>query len=126
MSAHLLLIDALNLVRRIYAVQERPFIHAKNQDTGELSVSTQQQVLFNTQNACAAALEKVISLHQPTHGLAVFDSQQPCWRYKLYDGYKKGRKKMPEALAEKLTDIQDSFLSQSIEIIQVIQRRKTV
>lgn len=115
MSAHLLLIDALNLIRRIYAVQERPFIHNRTSDSNDLSVSTKQQVLFNTQKACAAALEKIIIEHQPTHALAVFDSHQPCWRYKLYSGYKQGRKKMPGHLAEKLADIQDAFLEQGVD-----------
>lgn len=115
MSAHLILIDALNLIRRIYAVQERPFIHAKNQDTGELSSSTQQQVIHNTENACVAAVDKILNLHQASHGLAVFDSQQPCWRFKLYDGYKKGRKKMPEALANALPQMQDSLMTLGID-----------
>ncbi len=37
MSVHLVLIDALNLIRRIYAVQERPFIQSKEQLNGELA-----------------------------------------------------------------------------------------
>lgn len=115
MTAHLVLLDALNLIRRIYAVQERPFIHAKNQDTGELAPSTQQQVLFNTAQACSQALEKIIHQHQPSHALAVFDSQQPCWRYKLFDGYKKGRKKMPQSLADKLNEIQDAFMQLGVD-----------
>ena len=96
MSAHLILIDALNLIRRIYAVQERPFIQARLKDHNELSPNTQKQVLFNTQNSSVNALVKIIDKLQPTHALAVFDSQQPCWRYELFDGYKKGRKKMSE------------------------------
>lgn len=115
MSAHLILIDALNLIRRIYAVQERPFIHNNTSDSNNLSASTKQQVLFNTQEACAAALNKIINEHQPTHALVVFDSQLPCWRYQLYSGYKQGRKKMPEHLAHKLTDIQDAFMEQGVD-----------
>jgi len=114
-SAHLILIDALNLIRRIYAVQERPFIHNSTSDSNDLSESTKKQVLFNTQKACAAALNKIINEHQPTHALAIFDSQQPCWRYQLYSGYKQGRKKMPEYLANKLTDIQDAFMEQGVD-----------
>jgi protein Xni len=114
-SAHLVLIDALNLIRRIYAVQERPFMLTKNSSGDELSLNTQQQVLFNTQNACVAALNKIVSEHNPTHGLAVFDSQQPCWRYKLYKDYKKGRKKMPEHLAQQLIHIQDAFMAEGID-----------
>lgn len=115
MTAHLILIDALNLIRRIYAVQERPFIHNKTGDSSDLSVSTRQQVLFNTQKACAAALHKIITEHQPTHALAVFDSQSPCWRYQLFSGYKEGRKKMPEHLATKLPDIQDAFMELGVD-----------
>ena len=115
MSAHLVLIDALNLIRRIYAVQERPFMVTKSSNGEQLSHSTQKQVLFNTQNACVTALKKIISEHNPTHGLAVFDSQQPCWRYKLYPDYKKGRKKMPEHLAHQMNNIQDAFMLEGID-----------
>ena len=98
MSAHLLLIDALNLIRRVYAVQERPFMQIKRQDNDELSASTQAQVLFNTQNNCVNALIKILGQHKPTHALAVFDSQQPCWRYQLFEGY-----------------IQDAFMEQGVD-----------
>ncbi|TWX68021.1 flap endonuclease Xni [Colwellia demingiae] len=115
MSAHLILIDALNLIRRVYAVQERPFIQIKQDHDDELSASTLKQVLFNTQNTCVNALIKIIDQHQPTHALAVFDSQEPCWRYQLFEGYKKGRKKMPDHLANKLIDIQDAFMEQGVD-----------
>ena len=49
MSMHIVLIDALNLIRRIYAVQERPFLLNKNSlSDDELSENTQQQILKNT------------------------------------------------------------------------------
>ena len=115
MSAHLILIDALNLIRRVYAVQERPFNQIKQDHDNGLSASTLKQVLFNTQNTCVNALEKIIEQHQPTHALAVFDSQHPCWRYQLFEGYKKGRKKMPEHLANKLMDIQDAFMERGVD-----------
>ncbi|WP_426370487.1 hypothetical protein [Pseudocolwellia sp. HL-MZ7] len=88
MSAHLVLIDALNLIRRIYAVQERPFLL-----NNELAESTKQQVLFNTQQATVNAIKKIIDLLQPTHILTVFDSKNSCWRYDIFPDYKKGRKK---------------------------------
>jgi len=110
MSVHLVLIDALNLIRRIYAVQERPFLL-----NNELAENTQKQVLFNTQQACSQALSKILDLQCPSHALAVFDSQQPCWRYQLYPDYKKGRKKMPEHLASKLPDVQDEFMSLGVD-----------
>jgi len=114
-SAHLVLIDALNLIRRIYAVQERPFVQSKHQLDGELSEKTQQQVLFNTQRACVKALDNILKHQQASHALAVFDSQKPCWRYALYPDYKKGRKKMPSYLAEQLPNIQDAFLELGVD-----------
>jgi protein Xni len=110
MSAHLVLIDALNLIRRIYAVQERPFLF-----NNELAENTKKQVLFNTQTACGQALTKILEHLEPTHVLAVFDSEKPCWRYQLYPDYKKGRKKMAEHLAKSLTDIQDEFMKQQVD-----------
>jgi protein Xni len=115
MPAHLVLIDALNLIRRIYAVQERPFVQSKMQLNDELTNKTQQQILFNTQNACTNAVEKILKHQQATHALAVFDSQQPCWRYKLYPDYKKGRKKMSPHLADELPNIQDAFLQLGVD-----------
>jgi len=110
MSTHLVLIDALNLIRRIYAVQERPFLL-----NNELSENTKKQVLFNTQQACGQALTKILAHLQPTHALAVFDSEQPCWRYQLYPDYKKGRKKMAEHLATSLPAIQDEFMQVQVD-----------
>jgi protein Xni len=110
MSVHLVLIDALNLIRRIYAVQERPFLL-----NNELAENTKQQVLFNTEKACEQALKNIVEQLQPTHALAVFDSQAPCWRYEIYPDYKKGRKKMPEHLADKLADIQDRFMKHFVD-----------
>jgi len=114
-SAHLVLIDALNLIRRIYAVQERPFVQSKHPLDGELATKTQQQVLFNTQQACIKALNKILKHQQATHALAVFDSQKPCWRYKLYPDYKKGRKKMSSYLTDELPNIQDGFLELGVD-----------
>jgi protein Xni len=110
MAAHLVLIDAMNLIRRIYAVQERPFLF-----NNELADNTKQQVLNNTQHGCNTALNKILSQQNPSHALMVFDPKKPCWRYQLYPDYKKGRKKMPEHLAKHLTNIQDDFLAAGVD-----------
>jgi len=110
MAAHLVLIDALNLIRRIHAVQERPF-----RAQGELTHSITTQILANTTSACTSALEKIKIQLNPTHALAVFDSQAPCWRYDLYPDYKQGRSKMPEYLFNHLSHIQDAFMDLGID-----------
>ncbi len=112
-SIHLVLIDALNLIRRIYAVQERPFLL-----NNELAENTKQQVLFNTEQACCQALSKILELQDPSHALMVFDSIRPCWRYQLYPDYKKGRKKMPPHLADRLPALQDAFMRQHVDSLE--------
>lgn len=113
---HVVLIDALNLIRRINAVQERPFL-AKNSSTASepLSKNTTNQILANTQQACSLALDKILSTLNATHALMVFDSDSPCWRYQLFPDYKKGRKKMPDYLANALENIQDAFMLQGVD-----------
>ncbi len=118
MSAHLVLIDALNLIRRIYAVQERPFIQNKIQLDDELSDNTKRQVLNNTRNACLNAVAKILEIQQASHALVIFDSNTPCWRYKLYSDYKKGRKKMPQHLADDLPAIQDAFMQLGVDSLE--------
>lgn len=113
MPAHLVLIDAMNLIRRIYAVQERPFLQLE-----QLSENTQKQLIHNTQKASNYAIQKILNELQPTHALAVFDCKNPCWRYKVYPDYKKGRKKMPEHLAESLSLLQDGFLEVGIDSLE--------
>ncbi|MBL4909319.1 MAG: flap endonuclease Xni [Alteromonadaceae bacterium] len=113
MAAHVVLIDAMNLIRRIYAVQERPFLF-----NNALAENTKQQVLNNTQQGCSTALHNILSQQSPSHALMVFDPKNPCWRYQLYPDYKKGRKKMPSHLANHLNAIQDDFLKQSVDSLE--------
>lgn len=113
MQAHLILIDAMNLIRRIYAVQERPFLLLP-----ELSAKTKQQIIENTKINATKALQKIMIDLQPTHALAVFDCKLPCWRYQLYPDYKKGRKKMPEHLANSLANMQDGFLELGVDSLE--------
>jgi protein Xni len=90
-------------------------VQSKEQLDGELAEKTRQQVLFNTQQACTNALDKILKHQQATHALAVFDSHKPCWRYSIYPDYKKGRKKMSEHLAAELPNIQDAFLTLGVD-----------
>lgn len=109
-TAHLVLIDAMNLIRRIHAVQLRPFANV-----GELSDSSKNQIIHNTEQNCVRALKNILQELEPSHALAVFDSDKPCWRYQLYPDYKKGRSKMPEHLANNLERIQDSFYQEQVD-----------
>ena len=102
MIATLLIIDAMNLIRRIYAVQEK-----QHKDS--------QAVLNMTNSTACNALKKLINIHHPTHVICVFDSHAESWRHQLYAQYKQGRKPIPEQLKADLENIQDSFYEMGIE-----------
>lgn len=102
MIATLLIIDAMNLIRRIYAVQEK-----QQKDP--------QAVLSMTTSTACNALNKLINQHRPTHIICVFDSHAKSWRHDLYSQYKQGRKPIPEALKAHLDTIQDSFFEMGVE-----------
>jgi protein Xni len=59
-AVHLLIVDALNLIRRIHAVQGSPCV-----------------------DTCLHALEQLIVHSQPTHAVAVFDDEDRAhgWRH---------------------------------------------
>ncbi len=88
MSVHLLIVDALNLIRRIHAVQGSP--------CGE---------------TCLRALEQLIAHSQPTHVVAVFDDEErgQGWRHQRLPDYKAGRAPMPDTLVEEMPALRAAF-----------------
>jgi protein Xni len=102
MTATLLIIDAMNLIRRIYAVQEKQH--------GETAAT-----LNATQITACNALKKLLNIHQPTHAICVFDSHTPSWRHQLYPNYKQGRKPIPAFLKKDLAKIQDLFFEIGVD-----------
>ncbi|SFN09661.1 protein Xni [Izhakiella capsodis] len=88
MTHHLLIIDALNLIRRIHAVQGSP-----------------------CRNACLGALTQLIHHSQPSHAVAVFDDEQrhQSWRQRLLPDYKAGRRSMPEDLQAEMPTLRQAF-----------------
>lgn len=76
-----LIIDGLNLVRRMHAAQPN------ENDTNGLDIRV------------ASACTKLIKFHKPSHVAIVWDGDGLSWRKQLFDDYKKGRKPMPTALA---------------------------
>jgi protein Xni len=102
MISTLLIIDAMNLIRRIYAIQVKQH--------GETAAA-----LRATQTTAGNALKKLLNIHQPTHVISVFDSHAPSWRHQLYPNYKLGRKPLPELLKQDLANIQDLFFAMGVD-----------
>ena len=88
MPLHLLIIDALNLIRRLHAVQGSPCV-----------------------DGCVAALRQLLGHTQPTHVVAVFDGEtrHQGWRHDLLPDYKSGRPPMPEDLQAEMPALKEAF-----------------
>ncbi|MGE9551557.1 flap endonuclease Xni [Erwinia amylovora] len=93
MTIHLLIVDALNLIRRIHAVQGSP-----------------------CQETCVHALTQLILHSQPTHAVAVFDDddRHEGWRHQLLPDYKAGRSPMPETLKAEMPRLREAFAAAGV------------
>ncbi len=98
-SIHLVIIDALNLIRRVHSAQPDPNDIARTIET------------------TGKTLARVIQESQPTHIIAVFDHQfdDRGWRAGLLPAYKQNRKPMPDVLRENLDNIQQAWWELGID-----------
>lgn len=99
MSIHLVIIDALNLIRRVHSAQPDPADIART-----IATTTR-------------TLNKIINESQPSHMIAVFDHhlQERGWRAEILPEYKQNRKPMPEPLLNGLEAIQDAWWQLGID-----------
>ncbi|WP_207063318.1 flap endonuclease Xni [Motiliproteus sp. SC1-56] len=81
---HLLLVDALNLIRRI---------HAAVPGDGEAAME-------GALTSAGQAVGRLLSRFQPSHGVCAFDGWEKSWRHQAYPEYKAGRKPMPDDLKQ--------------------------
>jgi protein Xni len=93
MSLHLVIIDALNLIRRVHSAQP---------DAEDID---------RTIATTVRTLRRIIDETQPSHMLAVFDhdGKDKGWRGELLPTYKEKRKPMPAVLQQNLDRIQGAW-----------------
>ena len=99
MSIHLVIIDALNLIRRVHSAQPDPTDIAR-------TIATTSRTI-----------QRILNESQPTHIIAVFDHhlQERGWRAEVLPQYKENRKPMPEPLMNGLEAIQDAWWKLGID-----------
>ena len=99
MSIHLVIIDALNLIRRVHSAQPDPADIAR------------------TITTTTRTLNKITKESQPSHIIAVFDHhlQDRGWRAEILPSYKENRKPMPEPLMAGLDAIQQAWWDLGID-----------
>lgn len=82
----LLIIDALNLVRRIYSA-----LPVQDDEAPDIA---------RFLSACENAFKQSLNQHQPSHGVCVFEHYDTTWRHDLYPPYKANRQPQPQAMLE--------------------------
>ena len=95
MSNKLLLIDGLNLTRRLHAALDN------EQDVARR--------IERTQSLCIDVIAKLVNQFSPTHMAIVFDSPEKTWRHELYPEYKLGRVPMDDSLLESMSGFAKVF-----------------
>jgi len=100
----LLIIDALNIIRRIHEAIPEPDSEEKVADTLKSSLSS---------------FKRALKTHRPTHAVAVFDHGGRTWKHDLYAGYQAHRKPMPQPLRDGLLTIQHELRDMGLHWIAI-------
>lgn len=98
-----LLIDGMNLIRRVYAA-------VPDDDSG--GGHFEGVVL-----SCERCLRRALRHHQPTHAVNVLDAGERSWRYERFADYKAGRLPTPAPLLEGMPRLVDLFAEQGIKTL---------
>ncbi len=100
----LLIIDAMNVIRRIHEAAH------------ELDSAEQ---VAHTISASLASFKRALKTHQPTHAVAVFDHGGRTWKHALYAPYQAQRKPMPEGLRAGLLSIKQALQATGLHSIAI-------
>jgi DNA polymerase-1 len=100
----LLIIDAMNVIRRIHEAVP-----------GEES----EEKLADTIASSLASFRRALNTHRPTHAVAVFDHGGRTWKHDLYAHYQAHRKPMPELLRGGLQTIKQALQNTGLRWIAI-------
>lgn len=91
-SPRLLLVDGLNVLRRVYEANDYP----ESEEKAKRAVK-----------AALGSFRRAFTEHSPTHALFAFDAGGVTWRHEIYPDYKSSRKPMPEDLRAAMAGLVD-------------------
>ena len=101
-----LLVDGLNLVRRIHSAVNPS--GNDDQGAGDSVVSS-----------CAASLSRALAFHQPSHALVIDEQHGPTWRHRLFPGYKADRSPPPADLEVLFERIREEFRALGVNVFSL-------
>lgn len=96
----LLIIDGLNMLRRIYSALPA------ERDTAP----DPQRYL----NICERAFDQALNRHQPSHAVCVVEHYANTWRHALYPPYKANRKPQPQGMLASFPELRDKLARRNI------------
>ncbi len=99
----LLLVDGLNLVRRIFSA-------IPGLSEAEVNTEHQEQIARSS----TQSLRRALKTHNPSHCVAVFESRAETWRHRLLPQYKQSRSAVPELLIAAMPTIKSEFLKSGV------------
>jgi 5'-3' exonuclease len=100
----LLIIDAMNIIRRIHEAVALPDGEEKVADTIKSSI---------------ASFRRALQTHGPTHAVAVFDHGGRTWKHALYAQYQANRKPMHALLRDGLLTIRQELKNMGLHCMAI-------
>lgn len=104
-GVHVLLIDGLNIIRRVHAGVPG------DDDSDTHFEAVRKQIV--------ASIRKALRRHTPTHAALVLDGEGESWRKEQFAGYKAGRTPMPQRLRDGLPQIRNSIDEIGVKTLDV-------
>lgn len=101
----LLIIDGLNLIRRIYSA-----LPANSEGSPD-------EALFLS--TCENTFKHVLEQHQPSHAVCVFEHYTSTWRHALYPPYKANRKPQPQTMLNSFSKLKRMLESHGIASLDI-------
>jgi len=100
----LLIIDAMNIIRRVHEAVPGP---------------DSQDKIAHTITSSMASFKRALKTHCPTHGIAVFDHGGRTWKHELYEPYQANRKPISPLLLDGLLTIKQKLQHMGLHWIAI-------
>jgi len=100
----LLIIDAMNIIRRVHEAVPGP---------------DSQEKIANTITSSLASFKRALRTHCPTHGIAVFDHGGRTWKHELYEPYQANRQPISPLLLDGLLTIKQELQNLGLHWIAI-------
>jgi 5'-3' exonuclease len=106
MSNHLLIIDAMNLIHRVFK-------------GGEKHDTSLEDAVQRLESTCPGSIRRALRECKPTHAVMVYEGEGSTWRHAMYPAYKFNRELRPTAIAMALPEIRSQCQSMGILPVEI-------